>query len=253
LRHFFFVFIGFCLSFISFCQTDKGLDSFDPEASFLRAKAFYERGQYEDSITRLNEFKMHFPYQHFVAEAELLIASAHFELGKYLEATHLYQEFVLVHPKHPKLDFVMYQIGRIYWKEAPETYDREQHYTQQAVALWKEFVVTFPKSPYLKKVTERIREGEKRLLENKRFIIKFYCKQKIYHACAYRLISKINAFYEGEVWALEALIEALDHLLIEKKLSPRSSRNLIFRDYTQDKLQNLLEIYRKKLQKVKKS
>ncbi len=227
------------LIFILFTCVEKEFDPSDPQKSFGIAKEPYEDRNYEQALKRLGEFKSRFPYSQFAVEAELLIANSHYELDHYAEAAASYEQFVKLHPNHAQLDFAMYRVGDCYWKEAPDAPDREQEYTEKAVSEWEKLVAKLPESSYAKTARPLLEEGKKRIGESYLFVAEFYCKQEIYHACAYRylkLIDKFNSLLELKKKAVDGAKFALLKVAEEKKKDPESDKNLYFKNHTADEI-----------------
>jgi len=218
--------------------TSKELDPERAEYSYQVAKESYVDGNYEIAIGKLGEFKSRFPYSRFAIEAELLIANAHYELHHYGEAGAAYKQFIKLHPKHPEVPFAWFRLGDTYWKEAPEEIDREQEYTQKALENWKVLVKDHPESPAAKEATPLIEVGTRRVAEASQFSAKFYCKQEIWHACAYSQIQLAEGFPQYPAIRKEALAaaaKALDKLADGKK-KPDEDTNLYYKNFTSEEL-----------------
>lgn len=229
---------------------EKEFDPNDPAKSYGIAKEPYDDENYEMALTRLGEFKSRFPYSKYAAEAELLIANAHFELGHYTEAALAYEQFVKLHPKHPKIDYAMFRVGESYWEDAPEQIDREQDYTLKSIKEWEKLIAKLPDSPYSKKASELVKQGKRRVADSIAFIIRFYCKQDIYHACAYRAIQLADEYPEFSdlrIEALEYAIKALDKVADAKAADPKSDKNLYFKSMTADEIRGRAANFRKLL------
>ncbi len=236
--------------------SEKEFDPNDPAKSYGIAKEPYDDESYEIALTRLGEFKSRFPYSKYAAEAELLIANSQFELGHYTEAALAYEQFVKLHPKHPQVDFAAFRIGESYWQDAPDDIDREQDYTIKAVKEWDKLIAKTPDSAYAKKAVDLVRQGKRRIAESISFIIRFYCKQDIYHACAYRAIQLADEYPEFtdlRVEALEYAIKALDQVAVAKIKDPTSDKNLYFKTMTADEIKGRAENFRKLLADFKKT
>jgi outer membrane protein assembly factor BamD len=229
--------VGF-LVFVSACA-EKEFDPNDPEKSFGIAKEPYDDESWDMAVTRLGEFKARFPYSKYAAEAELLIANAQFELEHYTEAAVAYEQFVKLHPKHPKVDYALFRIGESYWQDSPEEIDREQDYTLKAIREWEKLVEKMPDSSYSKKAAELIKQGKRRVAESIAFVVRFYCKQDVYHACAYRAIQLVDEYAEFpdlRIEAAEYAAKALEEVAAAKAKDPNSDKNLFFKTMTAEEI-----------------
>ena len=244
----FFCTIAYIL-FLTACS-EKEFDPNDPQKSFGIAKEPYDDENYEIALQRLGEFKSRFPYSKFAAEADLLIANSQFELSHYTEAALSYEQFAKLHPKHPKVDYAYFQIGESYWKDAPDEVDREQEYTQKAIREWQKLIERMPDSPYAKQARDLVAKGKRRVAESILFVARFYCKQEIYHACAFVAIQLADEFGEYDDLRIEALrygIKALDYVAEAKAKDPSSDKNLYFKTMTAAQIKERADNFRRLL------
>ena len=212
----------------------------DAAGSFALARESFDDGLHEMALTKLGEFKSRFPYSKFAVEAELLMADSQFELGRYTEAAFGYKQFAKLHPKHPKVDYALFRVGQSYWQDAPEEIDREQEYTQKALAEWDKLVSTLPGSTYAKKAQENIKIGKRRVADSHLFVVNYYCKRKIWHACAYRAMQLADSaadYPEVRLNALDQAVNSLERLAKIKSADPDSDANLYFKQMNAKELQ----------------
>jgi len=217
---------------------EKEFDQNNPQASFSIAKEPYDEKNYDIALKKLGEFKSRFPYSKYAVEAELLIANTHFELGHYIESSSAYNQFIKLHPKHPQVDYAMYRVGLSYWNDAPTEIDREQEFTETALKKWNDLTTQFPQSPYTKEAADLITLGGKRIADAEEFIARFYCKQEIWHACAYRYIQIPQKFPQDKERSKKAYLNAATALekLADTLTDANKDKNLYFRDMTKEEL-----------------
>lgn len=235
------------LTYLTSCS-EKELDPNDPKKSFEIAKEPYDDHRYEDAIRRLGEFKSRFPYSQFAPESELLIADSQFRMDRFQEAAGTYETFVKLHPRHPKVDYAMYRIAESYWEDAPTAVSREQEYTEKAVKQWNDLVQKFPKSEYAAKAKEFAEAGTRRIAESQQFIARFYCKQEIWHACAFRYIKLLERFPQYKDLSNEALEKAaysLEKVADAKEKDPQSDKNLFHRTMSAQQIREKAANFRK--------
>ena len=233
---------------------EKEFDPADPAGSFKTAREGYDDENWDRAITRLGEFKSRFPYSQYAVEAELLIANAHYELGHYAEAAVAYQQFAKLHPKHAKVDFALFRIGESYWAESPDDVDREQEMTGKAVEAWEDLVAKQPASPYATKAKELIATGKRRIAESFRFVARFYCKQEIYHACAFKYMKMVDQFPQFADLQKEGYLQAaraLEEVAKAKEADPTSDKNMFFRDMTAQQIRDKAAEFKKRGEEMK--
>jgi outer membrane protein assembly factor BamD len=229
---------------------EKEFDPNDPEKSFAIAKEPYDDGSFEIGLTKLGEFKSRFPYSKYAVEAELMIANSYYELGQFTEAALAYEQFVKLHPKHPKVDYCLFRVGESYWQDSPEEIDREQEYTLKAIDEWQKLIARSPESEYSVKAKELIKLGQRRVAESIAFIFRFYCKQEIFHACAYRAIQladEYGEFSDLRIEALESAILALGKVAEAKAKDTESDKNLYFKNMSADEIRARADNFKKLL------
>ncbi len=240
------IFLLIC--FIPVACTQKDMDPNDPADVFAEAREPYDDGLYDLAIQRLGEFKARFPYSKHAPLAELFIANSHFELGNFQEAAFSYEQFTTLHPRHEKVPFAMYRIGESYWVESPEEIDREQEYAMRAIEEWQKLVQRFPESEFAGEAKQRIQLGKRRIAESYDFIGRFYCKQELFHACAYKsieLLDRYPEFKDLRIKALERAARSFDKLAKQKQDKPDDDSNIYVKQMTAEQLREQAATYRK--------
>lgn len=180
----------------------------DSAESFKIAKEPYDDESYEIAVLKLQEFRTKFPYSLYAVEAELLIANSQFNLENYEESALSYEKFARLHPKHEKTPFALFRVGESYWQLAPEDIDREQEFASQAITEWENLVEKHPDSKEAKEALTFIEKGHRRIAESSDFIGKFYCKQELWAACAYRNLRLARTFKQFKDLRSAALVRA---------------------------------------------
>jgi outer membrane protein assembly factor BamD len=219
--------------------SQKDFNPSDPADVFAAAKEPYDDGLFDIAVQKLGEFTARFPYSNLTPKAELLIANSHFELGSYAEAAVSYEQFVKLHPNHEQADFAMFRVGESFWIEAPEDIDREQDFTQKAVNEWERLIEAYPNSKYSIEAKQRIKAGLRRIAESFDFIAAFYCKQELYHACAYRsvqILERYPEFKDLRKKSLKRAATSFAKLAKEKTKKPDADSNIYLRSMSTEQL-----------------
>ncbi len=238
--------------FLTAACVEKGLVEDNPQESFANAREPYDQHNYDIAIKKLGEFKSRFPYSRYAIEAELLIANSQFELGKFAEAGVDYEQFAKLHPKHPQMDFALFRIGMAYWKDAPEDIDREQEYTQLAIHKWERLLKDYPQSPHTEEARKFIATGHRRIAESEDFVARYYCRQKIWHSCAYHSLIILEHFANETALAKEAVRRAayaLENLAREYDPNKRD-KNLFDRDSNKEELLKKAEEFKERAKRL---
>src|ERR1041385_5795724 len=103
------------------CSSGPKLDSNTAEGSFALGEKYEKDERFEDAIAQFSNVKNKYPYSTLATASELKIADIHFKREDYAEAQASYQTFKELHPSHPKIDYVTYQLGMSYFHQLPPT------------------------------------------------------------------------------------------------------------------------------------
>jgi outer membrane protein assembly factor BamD len=125
--------------------------------------------------------------------AELKVGDCHFLSKEYVEAVAAYEEFKKVHPTHPEMPYVQYQIGMSHFKQML-TLDRDQTATKKALSNFEYLVANFPPSLFTEKAKEKIEICRKQLADHEFYVGKYYYKQKNYGAASHRFQELLTNF-----------------------------------------------------------
>lgn len=186
-----FIFL-FSISVFSCASSDKKPET--AEEAFNIAKEFEEKDRYQVAIQRYNDVKNKFPYSTFATEAELSIANVHYKSEDYVEAQISYQNFRELHPKHPKIDYVIFRIGMSYYMQLPETIDRDITLANDAIYSFNEVIKKYPKSEYYIEAQENRRKAFTMLNEKELYIADFYFKHEQYDSALLRYVSSYKKY-----------------------------------------------------------
>ena len=236
--------------------SEKSYNPEDPADVFAAAAEPYNDGLYDIALQKLGQFKSRFPYSKHAAQADLMMANSHFELGNYQEAAIAYSQFIKLHPRHEKVDFAQFRIGEAYWIEAPEEVDREQDFTSQAMIEWQTLLDKYSSSKYVKEAREKMKIGRKRIADSQVFVMNFYCKQEIYHACAFRAVNILESykdFPDIQRRALQLAGKSFEEMAKIKAEDPESDKNIYFKSMTAKQLKEKAETFRSAESKLPKS
>ncbi|MCB0369258.1 MAG: outer membrane protein assembly factor BamD, partial [Bdellovibrionales bacterium] len=159
--------------FLSACSTDEKKTN-TAEATFAAAQEFENDERYDEAIRKYTEVKNKFPYSQFAIKAELAIADVYFKEESFGEAQINYQTFRELHPKNPKIDYVIFRIGLSYYNQLPETIDRDLSFAHDAMASFDEIIEKYPNSSFVSEAKEKKKEALKKLAAKEDYVGDFY-------------------------------------------------------------------------------
>lgn len=164
------------------------------EEAFKYAKEFDEDDRYQVAIQRYTDVKNRFPYSTYATMAELAIADVQFRSESYAEAQVSYQNFRELHPRHARIDYVIFQTGMSYYQQLPETFDRDITLANDAIYSYNELIRRFPSSEYYQQAQEYRRKAFTMLAEKELYIADFYFKQEFFDSALLRYESAYKKY-----------------------------------------------------------
>ncbi len=145
----------------------------------------------------LKEIQIRYPYTKYAALAELRSGDVYFKKKEYVLAAEEYEDFISNNPGHAKLDYAMYRLGLSYYKMKAGK-DRNHSRRLSALKWFYALEETYPTSPYVEQVQDKIQESRKIMAEREIYIGKFYYKKKNYKAAMMRFENVLEKYPETE-------------------------------------------------------
>lgn len=194
-----------CASFGTFVGQDSSEVQFADNAEenvrrgdeAMKAKNFQEASAYFEFV------KTKYPYLDLAKEAELRLGDADYERDRFVEARDRYQNFVRLHPTHPKIDYASYRAALTHYKEIPSDFfllppasEKDQVEVRNAMSAMSDFVRGFPSSEHLAEAKKVLDEVRLRLAEHELYVADFYARRDRWPAVVTRL-SVVAKDYSG--------------------------------------------------------
>jgi outer membrane protein assembly factor BamD len=166
------------LTLFSCASEEKLADT--PEAAFALAQDFEKSDRNQIAIQRYMDVKNKYPYSSLATEAELAIADVYFKTEDFTEAQISYQNFKEFHPKHSKIDYVIFRIGLSYYQQLPDSIDRDLSLANDAIYAFNELIKKYPNSTYKAEAEDYRKKAFVMLNEKELYIADFYFQQKLF-------------------------------------------------------------------------
>ncbi len=203
-----FILILTSLFFIS-CAVSRPKGGTEAEVLYQEAQKLVNSGRYILATEKLNRIRSKYPYSYYATYAELLGADVLFKQENYTEAAAAYIVFKDFHPRHNKIDYVVWRIGESFFKQVPDTHDRDLGSAFQAIKYFNELKSVYGSSEYAKKADERIAACEKMIRDKEKYIADFYYKTGVYDAARFRYENIMKEFEEPKLRA-HAIIRSIE-------------------------------------------
>jgi outer membrane protein assembly factor BamD len=203
---------------------------------------FYDDDCFE-ADPMLRNVRREFPYSRFAALAELRLADCSLREGQHAEAIEAYNQFVRFRPSHPEVPYARFQAAYAHseqipseWLLSPPSYERDQHYAQETLRLFRRFMLDFPADPLMPRARELAEQALKLLAAHELYVAGFYFDRGHPRSAAGRLNTLLRS-YPGsglEAQALQMLGES--YLEIGDKPSARRAFEELMARYPNDEL-----------------
>src|SRR4051812_4738036 len=138
--------LGFAATHLSGCA-GKEVDENDPASLYSDAEEDIKSDHYQIAVDKLRTIKNKFPYSKFSLEASLRIADVQYMQESWAEAAITYEAFVDLHPKHEKVPYALFRIGKSHYNDIPDPISRDMTPASKSLAAFNEFLRRFPTDP----------------------------------------------------------------------------------------------------------
>lgn len=139
----------------------------------LKGRNYYAA---EDIFAKIKD---RYPYSDQALVAQVKLADALYYNEKYDEAQLAYQEFEKLHPTNKAIPYVIYQQALCFYRQRP-TVDRDQTFTNKALAEFRRLQKKYPDSEYASKAEKYKLRCLEDLAEHEFYVGEFYFKTKHY-------------------------------------------------------------------------
>lgn len=167
------------------CSSDSPKGKTEAEILYREAEELMKADRYILATEKLNLIKTQHPYSFYATPAELLQADILFLQENFIEAAAAYLLFRDFHPRHEKISYVVFKIAESYYKQIPDTIDRDLEPAIESLKYYDEVIQKYGDTSYRKDAEKRIKKAHTMLREKDLYIADFYFKTKEYSAARY--------------------------------------------------------------------
>lgn len=234
--------LSFSLLFVILaCSSDKPDGKTEAEILYKEALELIAAERFILATEKLNQIKTQHPYSFYATPAELLQADVLFEQENFVEAAAAFLLFRDFHPKHEKIPYVVFKIAEAYYKQIPDTIDRDLEPAVEAIRYYDEVVQKYGDSSYAMDAKNRIDKSKKMLRQKDQYIADFYFKTKEWSAARYWYLDMLENHQEPKT---------RNHAMVR---TVSASRNLKEWDSCRDYSEKFLQLVDKEDKKEIKS
>lgn len=184
------------------------------DAELNRCLRFSAKKHYAEAVECLESFKSRYPGSDRAIEAELRIGDSYFRKKDYLLAIENYQQFIKLHPDHPRIDYAYYRTGLANLKATPNAIDRDQGRLGDAIEAFGTVWQSYGQSPYAKVAFSNYQKARAQAAEQNLYVARFYSRTGEYRATLPRLNEIIDQFSDLPIAAEAASLKIKSHLVL---------------------------------------
>jgi len=173
------------LLLLASCASDQPEGKTQAEILYKEAQELMDSERFILATEKLNLIKTQHPYSFYATPAELLQADILFLQENYIESAAAYLLFRDFHPRHEKIPYVVFKIAESYYKQIPDTIDRDLEPAVESLRYYNELIQKYGDSSYRKDAETKINKAFTMLREKDQYIADFYFKTKEYSAARY--------------------------------------------------------------------
>ena len=149
-----------------------------PSEQLKLAEYYQNEERYEEALRRYNQIRQKFPFSAEAIEADLRVADVYFLQEAFPEAQMAYEFFREQRPQHPRSDYVLFRIGLSYFKQLPDTYERDLSVAPKAIEAFQDLLAVFPQSTFREEAMSKKEEAIQLLRVKEQSIGDFYYKKQ---------------------------------------------------------------------------
>jgi outer membrane protein assembly factor BamD len=165
-----------------------------PEWIYQRAEFFTDQRDFRKTIEFLEKLVKRYPDHKFIPSARLNLAYAYFKFGQKELSTSAVNQFIILYPSHPLMDYAYYLKGLNLYTERDiinkltfqDISDRDVSDLKKAFDAFNELVKRYPNSKYSQDATDRMTYLMNKIAEYDLHVARYYMKKKAYVAALNR-------------------------------------------------------------------
>ena len=173
------------VSIFSACSSDKPKGRTEAEVLFKEAEELVAAERFILATEKLNAIKTQHPYSFYATPAELMQADILFEQESFVESAAAYLLFRDFHPRHEKIAYVIFRIAESFYKQVPDTIDRDLEPALEAIKYYEEVVQKYGENNYKGQALKKIKKAKQMLRQKDLYIADFYFKTDKYAPARY--------------------------------------------------------------------
>ena len=237
------IFLAGCFIFGDPTEFDETTGQ-SPEWIYNAAEDFSDQRDYRKSINFFEKLIKRYPDNKLIPLARLNLAYAYYKFGQKELSTSTVNQFIILYPSHPLMDYAYYLKGLNLYQERgivnkltlQDISDRDINDLKKAFDAFSEVVNKFPNSKYSQDSTDRMTYLMNKIAEYDLHVARYYMKRKAYIAAINRA-KNVYANYPESIHVEEALtIQYIAYMELKLTDLEIATKKIIDHNYPENKL-----------------
>ena len=133
----------------------------------------------KEAVKKFEEVDRQHPYSEWARKSLIMSSYAYYEAGNYDDSVTAAKRYISLHPGSPDAAYAQYLIGSSYFDEIPDI-TRDQARTEKALAALDEVIRKYPTSEYAVSAKQKIEVARDQLAGKEMLIGRYYLEKKDY-------------------------------------------------------------------------
>lgn len=187
------IFIFINLFLLISCSSLKNIDKDNDKIIFERAISHMENNRFYNARTSLEKLESEFPFSDKIDEAEMLIAFISYLNKEYDTTMNYLDKFIKLRPANKYIEYIYYLRALTSFQKS-NNYQRDQSESLKARNYFREIILRFPDSIYLKDINNKLNILTNKLAAHQLEIANYYASQKSYLAALITLNNLLTQY-----------------------------------------------------------
>lgn len=149
--------------------------------------------EYRDAAKKFEEVDRQHPYSVWARKAIVMAAFAYYQVGDYDESINAAKRFITLHPGNSDAAYAHYLIATAYYDQMP-TVTRDQTKTRRAMEALREVARRYPESEYARDARNKLNVAKDQLAGKEMDIGRYYMNRNNYIAAVNRFKTVIKDY-----------------------------------------------------------
>ena len=178
------------------CSSDDSQLAFEEEPIadlYNEALNLLGEGNYIEAAEKFEDVERQHPYSVWARKAIVMSAFAYYQRGDYDQSIQAGKRYLSLHPGSSDAPYAQYLIAQSYYDQSPDV-TRDQSTTESAMEALREVVRRYPETDYARDARRKLQEAVDQLAGKEMEIGRYYLNSKSYVAALNRFKTVVKSY-----------------------------------------------------------